>query len=163
INQVPFVVLEHLEGGSLRPWIASGRTANLPIGINLAIQICHGLEWAHEQGVWHGALSPENVLLTLEGVARITDFWSESRALLNGRSPPGTAPPAKRTDRLLDAYVAPEQWVDSDDIDAQSDIFALGVCLYEIFCGRRPYEIARGPRRQPPEPRGTQNDQKLPD
>lgn len=164
INQMPFVLLEYLEGGSLRPWITSGRTANLSIGVNLAIQICHGLEWAHEQSVWHGALSPENVLLTAEGVARITDFWGDSRALLGGRSGSASTQPAtKRAERLLDAYVAPEQWVDGGDIDAQSDIFALGVCLYEIFCGRRPYEIARGPRRQPPEPRGVQGDTRLPD
>lgn len=164
INQVPLVILEYLDGGSLRPWISSGRTANLNIGVNLGIQLCHGLEWAHEHGIWHGTLSPENVLLTTEGVARITDFWNESRPPLAGRSAaPGAAPTAKRADRLLDAYVAPEQWVDSDDLDAQSDIFALGVLLYEIFCGRRPYEIARGPRRQPPEPRSAQGDARLPD
>jgi WD40 repeat protein/serine/threonine protein kinase len=163
INQTPLVVLEYLEGGCLRPWISSGRTANLQIGINLAIQMCHGLEWAHDQGVWHGTFSPENVLLTGEGVARITDFWNESRALLSGRANSASGQPTKRSERTLDAYVAPEQWVDSDDVDAQSDIFALGVCLYEIFCGRRPYEIARGPRRQGPEPRSAHNDARLPD
>lgn len=164
INQVPMLIIEYLEGGSLRPWISSGRTANLTIGVNLAIQLCHGLEWAHEHSVWHGALSPENVLLTPEGVARITDFWNESRPLLAARG--GTAAAgqtAKRPDRPADAYVAPEQWVDSDALDARSDIFALGVCFYEIFCGRRPYEIARGPGRQPPEPRSAQGDGKLPD
>ncbi len=141
IEGIPILVVEYHEGGNLRPWITSARTANLRLGLNLAIQICHGLERAHACDVWHGALGPENLLLTPDGTLRISDFAS-TRAL--PRDAPGTAASAG-----AEAFVAPEQWVDPAVTDAHSDVFALGVCLYEMFCGGHPYEVTRGPRREP--------------
>ena len=76
IDGIPLLIIEHLEGGSLAPWIADGRTANLRVGLNLAIQICHGLEHAHAREVWHGSLGPETFLLTADGTVRISDFGS---------------------------------------------------------------------------------------
>jgi len=162
-NGVPLVIIEYVNGGNLRPWIASGRTAQLHLGLNLAIQICHGLDHAHGQGLWHGALVPENMLLTDGGVLRIADFWSELRAVAAHRATGSAAAARQRWEEALGPYIAPERWVSSGTLDARSDIFALGVCLYEIFCGARPHEIARGPRRSAPEPRGAQADARLPD
>ncbi len=139
---LPLFVVEHLDGGNLRPWITDGRSANLRLGLNLAVQICHGLEHAHTDGFWHGALTPENLLLTADGQLRLTDLGVAARAAAAGQ---------RR--RTAEAYVAPEQWVDAAVVDGRTDIFALGVCLYEMFCGGRPYEVARGPRREAPEAR----------
>jgi WD40 repeat protein len=86
--------------------------------------------------VWHGGITPENVLLTQDGTVRVADFG------ISHRKQDGS-----------EAYIAPERWVESEAIDSQTDIFSLGVCLYELFCGGRPYEITRGPRRKPAEPR----------
>lgn len=61
------------------------------------------------------------------------------------------------------AYMPPEQWVDAHDVDERGDIFAFGVCMYEMFCGRRPYQIAVGLRQEPPEPREVRGDNSLPD
>lgn len=145
VEDVPLLVLEYLDGGSLRTWMTSGRTNNLRVALNLAIQMCHGIEHAHSRGVWHGGLTPENVLLTADGMVRVTDFG------ISYRNEGGT-----------EAYVAPERWVDTDTIDSQTDIFALGVCFYELFCGGRPYEVTRGPRRKPAEPRPS-SDRVLPE
>ena len=60
-------------------------------------------------------------------------------------------------------YMAPEQWVDGHDVDERTDIFAFGVCLYEMFCGRRPYGKAVGPRQEAPEPRAVRGDNTLPE
>ena len=141
IAGVPVLVIEYHAGGSLRPWITSARTANLRLGLNLAIQICHGLERAHACEVWHGSLGPENLLLTSDGTLRISDFGA-TRAL--PRETPGSAAGAG-----AEAFIAPEQWVDPAFVDAHTDVFALGVCLYEMLCGGHPYEVTRGPRREP--------------
>lgn len=136
VEDVPLLVLEHLDGGNLRNWLTSGRAGHLRTALNLAIQACHGIEHAHARGVWHGGLTPENILLTGDGNLRVTDFG------ISHRKEDGT-----------ESYLAPERWVENDAVDSQTDIFALGVCFYELFCGGRPYEITRGPRRKPAEPR----------
>jgi WD40 repeat protein len=148
IGERPVVVVEHCAGGNLRPWIADGRTANLRIGLNLAIQICHGLERAHGAGLWHGGVRPENLLFTADGLLGIADVGLASAAVPVRSA--GDGGPALHGERA--AYVAPEQWVDPARIDAHTDIFALGVCLYEMFTGRRPYDLTRGPRREPADP-----------
>jgi serine/threonine protein kinase len=126
--------------GNLQEWIAKGRCADLKVGLDLAIQFCHGLEHAHSQGLIHRDIKPENVLLTREGTLKITDFGM------------GTYD-----------YMAPEQWVDAHAVDAWADTFAFGVCMYEMFCGRQPYGLAVGPRQEPPDPRALRGDDALPE
>jgi serine/threonine protein kinase len=74
LDGVPLVVVEYLDGGNLQEWIAKGRCTDLKVGLDLAIQFCHGLEHAHSQGMIHRDIKPENVLLTREGTLKITDF-----------------------------------------------------------------------------------------
>lgn len=144
IGKVPLLVIEYMDGGNLRNWLSAAHPAPLRDNLDLAIQICQGLSQAHARGVWHGRLKPENILLTKDGIARITDLGI-----------------AQSRDTRAEAYVSPERWVDTEALDPATDIFALGVCLYELFCGARPYEVARGPRRKPLEPRSN-SDRALP-
>ncbi|MCX8070998.1 MAG: protein kinase [Candidatus Binatia bacterium] len=134
-GQVPVFVIEHVDGGSLRQWLTARSVPTLRQQLDVAIQLCHALEYAHSRALTHGGLKPENILLTAVGLVRVTDFGV---TLQRGGS--------------AEAYLAPEQWVDGGPSDIASDIFALGVCLYELFCHGRPYEITRGPRRKPAEP-----------
>lgn len=145
VGRLPVVVIEYVDGGSLRQWMASGRTQLLRVQLDLAIQICHALEHTHSRGVTHGALTPENILLTSNGTVRVTDFGI-----------------AARRDSHTEAYTAPERWVDESPSDIASDVFALGVCLFELFCNGRPYEVTRGPRRRCAEPKTVAGDP-LPD
>jgi WD40 repeat protein/serine/threonine protein kinase len=151
IDHVPFLVVEHVDGGDLRSWMSGGRAGGLRVGLNLAIQICHGLEHAHAQGAWHGALTPENLLLTATGAVRVTDFLAGLRAAMPARLAGTAAGP--RVAAHLEPYLAPEQWNDGADAGAQADIFSLGVCLYELLCGARPYARTDGPPAMTPEPR----------
>ena len=162
---VPLIVLEDFDGGNLRPWIADGRCANLRQGLNLAIQICHGLEHAHAAGLCHGALRPENVLLTSAGLAAVSDFAIARRAAAEAAAPGNRAGAAagRRVEHGPETYVAPERWIGSEPPAPAGDVFALGVCLYEMFCGFAPYEMARGPRREAPEPRAPQGGAPLPE
>lgn len=144
VGQVPVLVIEYIEGGSLRQWLASGQLGSLRAQLDVAIQICHALEHAHSRALAHGGLTPENILFTPNGTVRVTDFGI-----------------TQRREGYSDPYLAPETWVDDGPSDIPSDIFAFGVCLYELFCNGRPYELTRGPRRRCAEPIG-RNGQRLP-
>lgn len=134
-GEIPVFVIEYVDGGSLRQWLATRSLPSLRAQLDVAIQLCHALEYAHSRALTHGGLKPENVLLTTAGVVRVTDFGI-----------------ARRRDDAAEPYTAPEQWVDGGPSDIASDMFALGVCLYELFCHGRPYEVTRGPRRKCAEP-----------
>ncbi len=140
VDDLPLLVVEGAEGGSLRQTLAS-RSPGLRTGLAVALQVCHALEHLHSRNCWYGTLTPENILFAGDGIVRVTDVGV-----------------SHWLDHAGEPYVAPEQWVDSSAAGPETDIFSLGVCLYEIFCGGRPYEMARGPRRNPPEPRAANGD-----
>lgn len=111
----PYLVTECLEGESLRARLGRGP---LPLGaaLDVALQVARGLGAAHERGIVHGDLKPENVFLTADGRAKILDFALAAGTL---------------------GYMAPEQ-ARGEAIDGRADIFALGVTLHESLVGRRP-------------------------
>jgi len=162
VEGVPLRIIEFVSGGNLRTFVQAGRSGDLRLALDLAIQICHGLAHAHSRGIAHGYLSPENVLLTPQGTPKLTDFGMHLAAVPSGDA--STASPERTvrnepdtlftTWRLLraPAYVAPERWQGVRTVDTQTDIFALGVCLYELFLGCPPYDSTGGPRTEPAAP-----------
>ena len=152
VNDMLLLVVEYVDGGNLRDWITDGRCADLRTGLDLAIQFCHGLEHAHAKRLIHRDIKPENILLTQDGTLKVTDFGIVSVA---GKRPAVASQGLSRSVSViaqLDAgstlgwgigtpgYMAPEQWVGTRPVNERSDLFGLGVCLYEMFCGRSPYE-----------------------
>jgi len=156
LDELLLLIIEYIDGGNLRDWIADGRCADLKTGLNLAIQFCHGLEQAHSRGLVHRDIKPENVLLTKDGTLKLTDFGIARFV--------GLDDPKKPIDKLAGnsaqtiasigtyGYMAPEQFAGAHNVDARADIYALGVCLYEMFCGQRPYEISATEGQEPPDP-----------
>jgi WD40 repeat protein/tRNA A-37 threonylcarbamoyl transferase component Bud32 len=161
IDDVPHIFIEFIDGGNLRDWIDTYRCRDLRIGLDVAIQFCHGMEFAHRKGVIHRDLKPENVLMTRRGELKLTDFglvwrygWKDIPATegsiedtniygkcLTQRGAMGTPD-----------YMSPEQWIDAHSVGKETDIFSFGVTLYEMFCGQRPYQNTLGPVQSPPEP-----------
>jgi serine/threonine protein kinase len=131
--------MEFLEGQTLRERLeASGPLPILP-ALGFASQIARGLAAAHKMGVVHRDLRAENVFITNDGLAKISDFGI-SQFL---REPIGEMPVAReRTHKAAGAptYMAPEQF--SGAVDARADVFSLGVLLYEMVSGRLPFEGA---------------------
>jgi serine/threonine-protein kinase len=138
---VHLLVMELLEGESLRELISKG---NITTGkaVEYARSIADGLAAAHDKGIAHRDLKPENVFLTKDGRIKILDFGLAKLRLpeaeLTTESPTeflDTAP-----GHLLGTlpYMAPEQ-VQGQPADHRSDIFALGIVLYEMLTGRRPF------------------------
>jgi tetratricopeptide (TPR) repeat protein/predicted Ser/Thr protein kinase len=136
-----FVAMEHVEGETLRARIGRG---NLPIAlaIEIAAQIARGLVKAHAANIVHRDLKPENVIVTTDGRVKILDFGLAKLVAPEATTPStlGELETATLDGHILGtpAYMSPEQ-ASSGSIDARSDLFALGVILYEMTTGARPF------------------------
>ncbi|HEV3190271.1 MAG TPA: protein kinase, partial [Polyangiaceae bacterium] len=128
-----FLTMELVEGESLRQVLE--REPRLPVlrVLEIAFAVCEGLDAAHRVGVVHRDLKPDNVLMARDGRIVITDFGI-ARAV-----EPGVAALTVGTVFGTPGYMAPEQVEGSEAPDARADIFALGVILFELFTGQRPF------------------------
>ncbi len=126
-----FIVFELVRGLNLKDFLG-GRT-DLPVAqaLGLALQAARGLSFAHEHGVIHRDVKPQNVLVNDEGVAKVTDFGIARSAVEDGLTQTGT---------ILGTsdYLSPEQAV-GGHVDERTDQYSLGVLLYELLTGSPPY------------------------
>ncbi len=141
-----FIVMQYVPGQSLDELIAQG-PASLQLVLSVGIQIADGLHAAHTLGIFHRDLKPQNVMLTDGGLAKILDFGLARRLRPEDArfdpSKPGLAKDATVADTYTARggtirYMAPEQFVTGHS-SAQSDVWALGVILYELASGRHPF------------------------
>jgi serine/threonine-protein kinase len=129
---LPYLVMAYVDGGSLADRL-DGRLGPLPLreASRILIQIADALDYAHARGMLHRDVKPSNILLTQEGEAMLTDFgiaraaWDSRLTASDMRI--GTA-----------AYMAPEQ-ARGRPMDRRTDVYALGVVLYEMVTGRTPF------------------------
>jgi hypothetical protein len=135
IEGAPYLVMDFVTGRTLREVLLSGPLA-LPRVFKIASQLLAGLAHAHAQGIVHRDLKPENLILSGEGGLeehlRILDFGLAK--LRDG--PAMTAGMAVGTP----SYMSPEQSGGSGAVDARTDLYAVGVLLFEIFAGRKPFQ-----------------------
>lgn len=129
-QQKPYFAMELIDGGSLRNYVA-GHRLNVEEILDLAIQICDGLAEAHAHQIVHRDIKPSNVLVNRRGRAKIVDF---GLAAMRG----GELGTDLNTIQGTARYMSPEQ-VKGLTIDERSDLFSLGVLLYEILAGRPPF------------------------
>ena len=132
----PYLVLELLEGETLRQRLERGAMP-LRSAVELAIEVCHGLEAAHARSVVHCDLKPDNLFLTADGRVKILDFGIARLTRPTGRDPADTD---TKPGLLMGTvgYVSPEQ-ARGLVPDGRADVFALGAILYEALSGRRAF------------------------
>jgi serine/threonine protein kinase/tetratricopeptide (TPR) repeat protein len=127
----PFFAMQHIEGQSLREH-AHDQELTIPQILEIGIQIAEGLQAAHEKGVTHRDIKPANVLIDSHGRARILDFGLASVAGIDHLTKTGSTLGTV-------GYMSPEQ-VRGEQVDHRTDIFSLGVVLYELITGRQPFK-----------------------
>ena len=136
-----YAVMELLEGETLRGRLARGP---LPVrkAVEMAAAIAEGIAAAHGKGIVHRDLKPENVFITNGGHVKVLDFGlAKMQGPLDPQDPDRYAESQTAPGVLLGTvgYMSPEQ-VAGSEADARSDIFSVGCVLYEMVCGRRPFE-----------------------
>ena len=166
IEEVPYIFVEYVNGGNLRQWIEDGKCIDYRVSLDLAIQFCHGMEYAHSKGMIHRDIKPENVLMTKDGTLKITDFGLVRTGVAISASKGTAKVLAKGMTRIGDVmgtegFMAPEQFTDAAGVDDRADIFSFGVCLYEMCCGAKPYGITIGERKGAPDPISLSRDKKF--
>ncbi|MBI3926799.1 MAG: protein kinase [Armatimonadetes bacterium] len=150
---VPLLFLDYITGGSLGDWMGSGclRTRDWPSILNFAIQACDGLAYAHSFGLIHRDVKPGNLLIGPDEQLLVTDFGVVKRGLEDktAASPEAVlagAGSASLTGSTLlgtPAYAAPEQWK-LEKVGPTADVYGLAVVIYEMCCGRLPFEYGEG-------------------
>ncbi len=132
-GDLDYIVMEYVEGVTLKQYIDAKAVIPWKEAVDYAAQICSGLEHAHKKGIVHKDIKPHNIIITREGTLKITDFgiakvMSTSTITTGGAAGMGSV-----------HYFSPEQ-ARGGYIDAKTDIYSLGVLMYEMVTGRLPFE-----------------------
>ncbi|MBD3413929.1 MAG: protein kinase [Candidatus Aminicenantes bacterium] len=155
-----FITMEYVPGEDLRSFIRRAAPLSTARTISIAKQVCEGLMEAHKLGVIHRDLKPQNIMIDKQGNARIMDFGIARS--LKAKSITGAGMMIGTPE-----YMSPEQ-VEGKEVEPRSDIYSLGVILYEMVTGKVPFEgetpfaIGVKHKSEPPKPPKELNDQ-IPD
>ena len=142
-GSVPFFAMEYIPGAKPLPEHATRAGLNLRQRLELFVGVCRAVHHAHTRGIIHRDLKPANILVGADGQAKVIDF-GVSRAA-DAESAPADLQTDMRSLVGTLMYMSPEQCEgDPNAIDPRSDVYTLGIVLFELLTGRLPYEPARG-------------------
>src|SRR4030088_1874468 len=130
-GDVAYIAMEFIEGVELRTLIGEGRPMPVSQAVSIAVQVADGLAYAHQHGVVHRDIKPANIMVTPGSPVKITDFGI-ARMRASGE--------LTQTGMMLGSpkYMSPEQVI-GKRADHRSDIFSLGIIVYEMLCGSVPF------------------------
>lgn len=131
-DRIQYIVMEYIDGITLKDYLSQQKEIKWKEAIHFTVQILQALQHAHEKGIVHRDIKPQNIMLLQDGTIKVTDFGiarfsrSETRTI---------------TDKAIGSvhYIAPEQ-ARGDLTDEKADIYSVGVMLYEMLTGQLPFE-----------------------
>ena len=126
-----FIVFEYIEGENLKEHVVRKGRLDVREALEIAVEVARGLAFAHEQGLIHRDVKPQNILLNGDRRAKVTDFGIARTVDVDGMTQTGTVLGTSN-------YIAPEQ-ASGGRVDVHSDVYALGVVLYELLAGEVPF------------------------
>ena len=135
-DNVPYFAMEYVEGEPMTRY-ASERALDVPATLQLFLRVCDAVQYAHRNLVVHRDLKPSNILVTADGTPKLLDFGIAKLLQDTGDS----ATPRTATRVFTPDYAAPEQ-IRGEAMTTATDVYALGVVLYELLVGRRPYSLS---------------------
>ena len=170
----PFIVMEYVEGQNLREVVRHQGALSLRRAVVIARQVAAALAAAHELGIIHRDIKPDNILLTGAGEAETAKVLDFGIAKMKESALGDSGAVATRTGMVVGTpqYISPEQAMGrrGSDLDGRADLYSLGVVLYEMVTGRLPFEsdtamgiILHHLQTPPPEPREVRPDLGIPD
>jgi serine/threonine protein kinase/Tfp pilus assembly protein PilF len=127
-----YITMEYVPGEDLKSFIRRSKRLSIPSTVSIAKQICEGLSEAHNLGIVHRDLKPSNIMIDKDGNARIMDFGIARSLIAKGLTGEGVMIGTPE-------YMSPEQ-AEAKAVDHRSDIYSLGVVLYEMVTGRLPFD-----------------------
>ena len=131
-NGTNYIVMEFVKGQDLKQWIQAEAPFYIGRAVDIIVQVCEAVGFAHEQGIVHCDLKPQNVLVLPNGQIKVADF-----GIAHMRSNAGARPSSKAWGTPY--YAAPEQ-ISGQPLTPASDVYAIGIMLYEMLTGKLPFE-----------------------
>lgn len=131
-DKMQYIVMEYIDGITLKDYIDSEHVLNWKDAVHLVVQILRALQHAHNRGIVHRDIKPQNIMLLTDGTIKVMDFGIAKFAREESRT---------ATDQAIGTvhYISPEQ-ARGDVTDAKSDLYSVGVMFYEMLTGRKPFD-----------------------
>ena len=129
-QDIHYIAMELLDGADLKPWCTKGSLHSMNEVVRLIADVADALEYAHSNNIVHRDIKPANLMILKNGAIKVTDFGI-ARITDQSKTATGTV-------LGTPSYMSPEQLA-GKKVDGRSDIFSLGVCLYELLTGEKPF------------------------